>query len=273
MKIDLDVVARHVAEVAAEEIMPRFGRLAAGDVEEKTPGDLVTAADTAAERRLTPILEGLVPGSLVVGEEATSADKSLLDRLAGEAPVWVIDPVDGTLNFAAGIPIFGVMVGLVRGGEVLAGWIHDPVRKRTMMAEAGGGTLVDGQKVHAAKPADVKRMSGNLAFHTGDREQAARVARNADKPASIISLRCAAADYFNLAEGRIHFALFNRTWPWDHAPGWLLHKEAGGFGQFLDNSPYRATEVYRRLFLAPDEASWRSLVSSLALVERRQQVR
>ena len=273
MKVDLDAVAGHIAEVAAEEIMPRFGRLAEGDVEEKTPGDLVTAADKAAELRLAPILRDALPGSLVVGEEATSADQKLLEHLAGEAPVWVIDPVDGTLNFAAGIPIFGVMVGLVRGGEVLAAWIHDPVRNRTMTAEAGGGTHVDGQKVRVAKPADVKRMSGNLAFHTGDREQAARVARNADKPASIISLRCAAADYFNLAEGRTHFALFNRTWPWDHAPGWLLHKEAGGFGQFLDNTPYRPTEVYRRLFLAPNEASWRSLVNSLALVERRQQVR
>ncbi len=273
MRIDLEAVARHVAEVAAEEVMPRFGRLAAGDIQEKSPGDLVTAADTAVEQRLTPILLDLLPGSLVVGEEATAADAGVLDRLNGNAPVWVIDPVDGTHNFAAGIPIFGVMVGLVRNGEVLAGWIHDPMRERTLMAEAGSGAHVDGQKVQVARPADVKRMSGNLAFHSGDREQAARVARNADKVASIISLRCAAADYINLAEGRTHFALFNRTWPWDHAPGWLLHKEAGGFGQFLDDTPYRATEVYRRLLLAPDETSWREIVTTLALVERRQQVR
>jgi len=263
VRVDPEAVARHIAEVAAEEIMPRFGRLAAADIQEKTPGDLVTAADTAAEQRLTPILLDLLPGSLVVGEEATAADPALLDRLKGEAPVWVIDPVDGTLNFAAGIPIFGTMVALIRKGEVLAGWIHDPIRKRTLMAESGGGAHVDGARVSVARAADVKRMSGNLSFHTGDRAQAATLGRNADKPASIITLRCAAADYFNLAEGRTHFSLFNRTWPWDHAPGWLIHKEAGGCGRFLDGSPYLPTEIYRRLFLAPDEASWQLLFDTL----------
>ena len=243
--------------------MPRFGRLAAGDVQEKTPGDLVTAADTAVEARLSPILAGLIPGSLVVGEEATAADPSLLTRLKGDAPVWLIDPVDGTLNFAAGIPIFGTIVALVRGGEVLAGWIHDPLRERTLIAEAGGGAHVEGQRVGVARPADVKRMSGNFAFHTGDREQAATLARNADKVASIITLRCAAADYFNLAEGRTHFALFNRTCPWDHAAGWLIHQEAGGHGRFLDGRVYEPLDIYGRLFLAPDEASWRLLTRTL----------
>jgi len=261
--IDLEAVARHIAEVAAEEIVPRFGRLAVEDIKEKTPGDLVTAADRAAEERLAPILRDLVAGSRVVGEEATAADPKLLELLGGDDPVWVIDPVDGTLNFAAGIPIFGVMVALIRKGEVLAGWIHDPLRERTLMAESGGGAHVDGCRVVVAKGADVKRMSGNLAFHTGPREQAAVLGRNADKPASIITLRCAAADYFNLAEGRTHFALFNRTWPWDHAPGWLLHKEAGGFGRYLDGRPYEPLDIYGRLLLAPDEASWRRLRETL----------
>jgi fructose-1,6-bisphosphatase/inositol monophosphatase family enzyme len=263
VRIDLDVVARRIAEVAAEEILPRFGRLAAGEVQEKSPGDLVTAADTAAERRLTPILLDLLPGSLVVGEEATAADPDLLRRLEGEAPVWVVDPVDGTLNFAAGIPIFGTMVALIRGGEVLAAWIHDPIGRRTLMAETGGGAHIDGRRVRVAAPADVKRMSGNLSFHSGDRDQASRLGRNADRVASIITLRCAAADYVNLAEGRTHFALFNRAWPWDHAPGWLLHREAGGFGRYLDGSAYRPLNIYGRLLLAPDEASWRSLVDTL----------
>lgn len=263
MRVVPEVVARHIAEVAAEEMMPRFGRLAAGDIQEKTPGDLVTAADTAVEQRLSPILASLIPGSLVVGEEATAADPSLMKRLEGDDPVWVVDPVDGTLNFAAGIPIFGTMVALIRRGEVLAAWIHDPLRKRTLMAEAGGGTHVDGQRVQVAKGADVKRMSGNLAFHTGDRAQAATIARNADKVASIITLRCAAADYFNLAEGRTHFALFNRAWPWDHAPGWLLHKEAGGHGRYLDGSSYAPLNIYGRLLLAPDEPSWHRLVETM----------
>jgi len=263
VRIDLEAVARHLAEVAAEEIMPRFGRLALSDIQEKKPGDLVTAADIAVEHRLTPILRDLVPGSLVVGEEATAADADVLNRLRDESPVWVIDPVDGTSNFAAGIPIFGVMVALIRKSEVVAGWIHDPLRERTLMAESGGGAHIDGQRVHVAKPTEPSRMAGNVAFHTGERDQAATLARNVVKVGSIINLRCAAADYFNLAEGRTHFALFNRTWPWDHAPGWILHKEAGGYSRFLNGQPYAPLDIHGRLLLTPDEASWHRLIETL----------
>ncbi|MBM3573671.1 MAG: inositol monophosphatase, partial [Alphaproteobacteria bacterium] len=87
----------------------------AGDIKEKTgPKDLVTIADVEAERRLGPVLTDLLPGSVVIGEEAASADPTVLNRLAGEAPVWLIDSVDGTLNFSEGDPRFCVMVPLAR---------------------------------------------------------------------------------------------------------------------------------------------------------------
>ncbi len=135
--VDIDRVTALIAEIAAEEIMPRFTKLAAGDVREKAPGDLVTIADEATEHRLTPLLTQLLPGSCVLGEEGAAASPALFDRLAGDAPVWVIDPVDGTSNFAAGAGDFGVMVALVRHDAVLAGWIHDPRTGETVTAEQG----------------------------------------------------------------------------------------------------------------------------------------
>src|SRR5437879_2711858 len=108
--VDLERVTGLIEETAALEILPRFRKLAAGDIREKEPGDLVTVADEAAEARLTPLLTALLPGSLVLGEEAAAADPKLLNRLLGDHPVWVIDPVDGTGNFAAGRPAFAVMV-------------------------------------------------------------------------------------------------------------------------------------------------------------------
>jgi fructose-1,6-bisphosphatase/inositol monophosphatase family enzyme len=264
MRFDAAEVARQIAEVAAAEIMPRFGLLEAGDIQEKSPGDLVTAADIACEKRLTPILEGLLPGSVVVGEEAAAADTSVLARMTGEAPVWVIDPVDGTLNFASGIPIFGTMVALIRRGEVVGAWIHDPVRGRTLSSEAGSGTFMDGKRVRVAAGTDLKRMSGGFALTTGERDQAAALGRNADKIGSIVTMRCAAADYANLAEGRTHFAFFNRTYPWDHAPGWLLHKEAGGYSRSLKTGgAYEPAEIFGRLLLAPNEDSWHRLHEAL----------
>jgi len=111
-------VMRLMAEVAAAEIVPRFGKLGAGDVRDKgKPWDLVTVADIAAEAFLTTALGRLVPGSAVVGEEACAADAGVMAALGGAAPVWLIDPVDGTNNFVHGQPCFAVVIAYCEGGE------------------------------------------------------------------------------------------------------------------------------------------------------------
>src|SRR3546814_8953683 len=92
--------------------------------------DLVTVVDVAVEKRLTARLTDLLPGSLVVGEEAVHAEPALMDQLASDAPVWILDPIDGTRNFAHGCPVFAIMVALAQGGESIAGWILDPVSGR-----------------------------------------------------------------------------------------------------------------------------------------------
>src|ERR1044071_2082707 len=124
---DADRVGRIIAEIAETEVMPYFERLGHGDITEKRPGDVVTIADVAAEAKLSPALAELLPGSLVVGEEAVAGDPRVLEALAGKAPVWLVDPIDGTANFAEGIPRFAVMVALVHRGTTVMGWIHDPV--------------------------------------------------------------------------------------------------------------------------------------------------
>src|SRR5262245_2136493 len=111
---DIDRVREAITEVAAQEIMPRFCNLAAADIRKKPGDETVTVADEAAEHALTHRLHDLLPGSLVVGEEAAAADQGVLARLGGDEFVWVIDPIDGTRNFANGKPDFGVMVALVR---------------------------------------------------------------------------------------------------------------------------------------------------------------
>src|SRR5437868_34109 len=125
--LDPGKVAEHIRETAQAEILPRFGLLRREDIREKRPGDFVTLADLEAERQLTQRLGGLLPGSVVLGEEAAAQDRSRFDLLAGDAPVWVIDPVDGTTNFARGKPGFAVIVALVQRAIVRAGWIYDPL--------------------------------------------------------------------------------------------------------------------------------------------------
>jgi len=158
-RVDIDRVSRLIVEAAAEEIMPRYTKLAAGDVREKGPGDLVTVADEAMEHRLTALLQDLLPGSAVVGEEAAARDGAVLRRLATDEPVWIIDPVDGTSNFAQAKGDFGVMVALVVGGRGVAGWIYDPVGGRMATAELGAGAWLNGKRLSVAAAPEIRRSS------------------------------------------------------------------------------------------------------------------
>ena len=190
--VDAAAVSRLIVQVAAEEIMPRYAKLAAGDVREKGPGDLVTIADEAAEHRLTPALIQLLPGSVVVGEEAAAADPSVIDRLDGGDPVWVIDPVDGTANFAAAKGDFGVMVSLIQGGRTLAAWIYDPRHEHMATAELGGGAWLDGVRMQVTTaPADPAELSGPLLGGSfGDLAVSRRVNQRRDRVRARKSLRC-----------------------------------------------------------------------------------
>lgn len=262
LPIDVERVSALIREVAQSEIMPYFRDLANAGVRQKTgPMDLVTLADEAAERVLTPLLTDLLPGSTVVGEEAVSKDESLLDRLHGDAPVWIIDPVDGTLNFANGRPLFAVIVALVRTGETLAGWIHDPNDGRMVTATKGGGAFLDGRPVRVAPAVPLDRMAGAASVRFCDAATGARIEAGLKGMGEMTSLSSAAQEYMRLLDGRFHYALYHRLMPWDHAAGVLMHAEAGGHAALSDGRPYGPAVVTggASLLMAPDEASWQAL--------------
>ncbi|WP_445600128.1 inositol monophosphatase family protein [Azospirillum sp. A39] len=257
---DPDRVAAILQEVAESEILPYFRQLTADQVRQKTrQDDLVTIADEAAERALSRRLPALVPGSLVVGEEAVAADRGVLDRLFGDAPVWVIDPVDGTLNFASGRPNFAVIVAYVSGGETLAGWIHDPLGKRTAMGAKGEGAWMDGKRLRVASPAPVGGMIGAVSTRFCDEALSRRLKERLQGLGRTACLASAAHEYLRLLDGSYHCSAYHRLMPWDHAAGVLLHAEAGGHAALADGTPYRPTRFGGSLLTAPDAESWTRL--------------
>lgn len=143
---DALAVDQLLREAARVEILPRFRNLSAHEIRQKSsPTDLVTDADEAAERMIGEGLRRAFPHAVLVGEEATERDPSLLGRLADAELAFLIDPVDGTKNFASGLPLFGVMVAAVMRGEVVAGMIHDPMGDDTAIAVRGEGAWIERQ--------------------------------------------------------------------------------------------------------------------------------
>lgn len=262
MQPDISEIAVLIEEVAAVEILPRFERLAAHEVREKSPGDLVTVADEAAEAWLTPRLLDALPGSLVLGEEAAAADPEILRRLVEAESLWLIDPIDGTANFADGRPRFAVMIAYLHRGQASASWIYDPIGRRMAVAERGGGAFLDGRRLTVARPANtVAEMTGTLHVgQYGEPALRARVQERRHLVAAVKSLRCAGLEYMRLADGETHFSMYSRLMPWDHAPGVLLHGEAGGHAAYIEGGAYApARSNARGLMLAPDAASWQAL--------------
>ncbi|MEO3430118.1 inositol monophosphatase [Pelagibius sp. CAU 1746] len=263
--IDIAKVSAVIEEIAAADVLPRFQALAAHEIEEKAAGELVTVVDVAVENLLTSRLKDLLPGSLVVGEEAVHADPTLMKQVTADAPVWIIDPIDGTRNFAHGREAFAIMVALVQGDESEAAWILEPVSGRFGVAERGSGAWMGGRRLRVAAPDTPARMTGSLhASSYAPKELARRVDQRRDRVKAVKSLRCAGAEYLRLAAGETHFSLFTRLMPWDHVPGTLLHQEAGGTALCFDGTPYTAGR-YRDLglLMAPDRASWDALYGTL----------
>lgn len=242
-------------EVARDVVMPRYQNLASHEVAEKTADDFVTIADRESELRLAEGLSAILPEAGVIGEEACAADPAMLDR-AGEGLNWIIDPIDGTGNFAAGKPPFGIMVALADAGTILAGWILDPLTGRMCHAILGAGSHIDGQQVHARESGEALPIAA-LAVYFMTEEERADVRRRSEAIFQLVDIpRCAAEQYPRLVLGQNDVSVFARTLPWDHAAGTLFVNEAGGLCQRLDGSPYVVGDPRRGLLGASSPRLW-----------------
>ncbi len=258
MTPDIDSVAAFIREAAEVEVLPRFRQLADGDIREKAPGDLVTVADLAVEAMLERELTALVLGSLVVGEEAVHDRPELIERLAGgDAPVWIIDPIDGTTNFSEGDPLFVIQVAYAQGGKTRAAWIFDPVRGIMATAEEGSGALLDGRRATVSPAPPVEAMKGALYANPKRPGLSPDFAHYRKRDGGY--RRCVGQEYLSMVSGETHFALFTRLLPWDHAAGVHLHAEAGGHGALIDGSPYHPGLTEGYILLAPDPETWERL--------------
>lgn len=255
-------VLREAAELA---VMPRFQRLSRADIDEKSPGELVTTADCEAERIIAAGLAAIKPGARVIGEEACARDASLLRGL-GEGDVWMVDPIDGTNNYAAGRAPFALMAALISHGEIAAACILDPLSGSITCAELGGGAWIDGKRLvprHARQ--SLSSCAGIISSFQRPTAMEPRIARLAARIGHVApTQRCAGAEYPLVASGARDFALYWRTLVWDHAPGVLILNEAGGKAARLDGAPYRPADQNGAILLANSGATWDQIAAVLA---------
>lgn len=263
--LDREILAL-MRRVSEEAIVPLYRALADDQIVAKAPGDVVTVADHAAEAMLAEALAAFEPALPVVGEEASHADAAVQDALAGDC--WIVDPLDGTRNFARGEPPFGIIIARAEGGVARSGWIYDCLSGRFCAAHEGHGAFVDGERIEAQPTAETPPVAAiSLIFMDESRRetvkrQIAPHYRLADIP------YCAAEQYPRLALGVNDVSIFERTLAWDHAAGVLWLNEAGGKAARPDGSPYRVDEWEKPGLLgAASPALWDDLAKRMASLD------
>lgn len=269
MKLDPLVAA--LRETARTQVLPRFRALGEGEVTRKSHfADLVTVADLAAEAAVTAALAAVWPDVPVLGEEGVAADPALRDRMADAPQAVVLDPIDGTWNFARGLALFGMLAAVVRQGQPVAGVLYDPVCDDWIEVEAGGpARMRDGRgqdrvlSVSAVR--DVAEMTGY--FPAGlFLPEVRRAGVLAGLPyGRLLTLRCAAHEYRMIAQGFAEFSLSGPVpHPWDHAAGVLAVQQAGGVARFLDGAAYGLTRREGVLLVASSEAVWQRVAADFS---------
>ena len=248
MSAMLKAVVAAVKLVAAEEIMPRYLKVAH---QRKSDGSLCTEADTAAQAALSKKLQAIlnVP---VLGEEMPAAEQYTLWQ-SGNDGLWCIDPIDGTSNFVRGLPYFAVSVALLRDGKSQLGVVYDPVADEVFAAESGKGAFLNGAAL--AKRETAESLHQALANVDLKRLGAKLVTQLSSNPpyGSQRNFGASALDWCYTAAGRYDVYLHGGQKLWDYAAGTLILWEAGGHACCIENDDFAQGDIWQRSVIAASD--------------------
>lgn len=221
-EIDQQWVGKLLRTSAERFVLPRFHTVVSS---RKPDGSIVTSADIDSQNFLQDMLAARYPDIPLLGEEMPRAEQQSL--LENSDALWCLDPLDGTSNFAAGVPVFGVSLALLEKGHSVMGWIYDPVRAELFSAVQGKGAKIDGAMLHTREAPTLKHCVGVVDYKRLDRNLALRIID--ERPFhSQRNFGSSVLEWCWLAAGRYHFYLHGAQQLWDRAAGALILQEAGG---------------------------------------------
>ncbi|MDB4837881.1 inositol monophosphatase [Marinomonas sp.] len=267
-----------IARRAGREIvMPNFRQLDQADVETKSSiSDLVTVADTACEIFITEQIQYHFPSWEVVGEEATAQDASITNRIQHADTCVIIDPIDGTWNYAHGIPDFGIILAVVEKGITQFGLLYDPVNDDWIFSNRTEGTFFQrtslAEQHTLATPAqaplslkitpkkELGSLAGIMSIHSYSGEKKKHFALQATHFARINNLPSCPA-YRQLSLGHFDFSLTYKMLPWDHAAGVLIYTEAGGVCRPLSGEEYQPSMLQGEMLATQSEELWQTIAA------------
>jgi len=254
----LEALAQIVKTAAREELLPRFAGI---ERRFKADGSIVTEADLAMQRRLAGELAAFAPQYRLLGEEMAEDEQQALLTDGGEG-LWCLDPLDGTSNFASGVPFFSVSLGLLIDRKPALGLVYDPIRDECFAARAGVGAWLNGRPLHC-HPAGVSLRKGIAVVDFKRLSPALAGALVARPPyCSQRNFGSVALEWCWLAANRFQVYLHGKQQLWDYAAGVLVLAEAGGMAESLEGEPIYTPALQARSAVAACDAAlfdeWRA---------------
>lgn len=230
-----------IRSLAQQEVLSRFRQVS---FEEKQDGSLLTEADTQMQRHTQAFLQQQWPEFNFLGEESTQAEQ--IAALQSQQGCWILDPVDGTSNFASGIPFYSVSLALAVQGQIVAGLVYDPDRDEMFAARVGMGAELNGATLVAqTAKTHLKQTSGIIDFKRITPRLAMHIIEN-NPYGSQRSFGSVALDWCWIAAGRGHIYLHGAQNLWDYAAGHLILQEAGGQSSTLNGEAVLVPKVVKR---------------------------
>ena len=231
---------------------------------EKGPKDLVTEADFAAQRAIAEVIARHFPEHAFLGEESIEGQKH--ESAAGRDGFrWIVDPLDGTVNYVHGMANFSVSIALEHSGRMIAGVVYDPVAEECFAASEGGGATLNGEPIRVSDCIDLKEALIAASFSSGiaaDSIEVKRFAAVVGECQAIRRLGSAALNLCYCAAGRLDGYWADSVKIWDVAAGVLIFQEAGGVISHLNGGPYRSDDP--KIVLAGTGELHRQLLATLA---------
>ena len=235
--------------ISKKIILPKYQNLKEVDIKYKNGSDLVTTADIAAEKELKTNLLKIIPFSSFVGEEEYALNNNILKSYQENNYCWTVDPIDGTTNFAKGRDKFAIMIALTRKDQILYSWIYKPLENVMSHAIQNDGSYINDKKIKTKVVSGLGEAIGSISTKYWDEKYWDLIKNLKNEFAEVNSYRCIGYEYTEIGTGKRNFAVLSKLSPWDHIPGILFVREAGGSDIDFDKKSYNFTKKNNNLIV------------------------
>ena len=234
-------------------ILPKYQNLKEEEIKYKNGSELVTTVDLAAEKEIKKNLLRILPTSNFIGEEEFAINKNILKSYQEDNYCWTVDPIDGTTNFVNGKDKFAIMIALTRKEKILYSWIYKPLENLMCNAIYNEGSYINNNKIKTKNIDTLENAIGSISTKYWDEKYWEKIKILKNEFGEVKSYRCIGYEYVDIGNGTRNFAILSKLSPWDHIPGVLFVREAGGSDIDFNNKQYDFTIKNNNLIVGNSE--------------------